>query len=183
VSDIRNVYIFVLICIASLILQSSVLLNIHNQCRSISLTSTVYFIYGGKWHTVPDPEIDVNTVMQNRIESDAEQDILKGALVYKVQRRHVESAQDKSRHIWLLVVWHGERTEGLHVCASLIEYNKRLDESRLKKLYQKHWPLLEEQSKSKWALDDTTMLKTAIGVMNGGYRWDIFISERKRKQL
>jgi hypothetical protein len=174
---------YVLICVISLTLPSLVSLNIHNRCQLISLISPVYFIHGGRWHVVPDREIDVDTVMQNRIELDTEQDILEGALVYRIQRKHVESAYDESKRIWLLVAWNGEYTKGLHVRALLIEYNKRLDEDRLRRSYQKRWPLLKTQpsaTKSNWILDDVTMLVTTIKVTNRGYRWDISISEERK---
>jgi hypothetical protein len=169
----------VLICVISLALQSLVSLNIHNWCQDINLASPVYFIHGGRWHIVPNQKIVANAVMQNRLELDAGQDILEGALVYKIQK-HAESAQDKLKHIWLLVAWDGEYTKGIHVCTSLVERNKRLDEDRLRRLYQKHWHLLKEQSKSKWELDSTTKLVTTIKATNGGYRWDIFISEERK---
>jgi hypothetical protein len=158
-------------------------LNIHNQCENISLTSPVYFIHGGKWSVVPGPEIDVNTVMQNRIEFDAEQNMLEGALVYRIQRKHVESAQDESKHIWLLVAWNGEHTKGLHACALLVEHNKRLNEDRLRRLYQKRWPLLKERANAtggSWTLNDMTKFATTIRAMNRGCRWDIFISEERK---
>jgi hypothetical protein len=66
-------------------------------------------------------------------------------LVYRIQRKHVGFAQDESKHIWLLVAWGGEHIKGLHVCALVVEHNKRLDEDRLKRLHQKYWSLLEEQ--------------------------------------
>jgi hypothetical protein len=172
----------VLICIVSLTLQSPVLLNIHNQCKDINLTSPVYFIHGGRWPIAPDQEIVVNAVMQN-IKFDAEQDLLEGALVYRIQRRHVESAQDESKHIWLLIAWNGGYVNGSDVCALLIEHNKRLGEDRLKKLYQKRWPLLKERANAtggSWTLNDTTKLATTIKVTNRGYRWDIFISEERK---
>jgi hypothetical protein len=87
----------VLICVVSLALQSPVLLNIHNQCQGINLTSPVYFIHGGRWPIAPDQAIDVNAVMQNPIEFDAKQNILEGALVYRIQRKHITSAQDESK--------------------------------------------------------------------------------------
>jgi hypothetical protein len=184
VSSIRNVYIlYVLICIVSLALHSPVSLNIHNQCKNINLISPVCFMHGGRWNEVLDQEIDVNVVMKNHIEFDAEQDILEGALVYKVQKKHVESDQDESKCIWLLVAWSGEHKKGLHVCALLAEYNKRLDEDRLGKLYERRWPLLKTQvntTKSNWMLNDTTMLVMTIRVANRGYRWDIFISEESK---
>jgi hypothetical protein len=172
---------YVLICIVSLALQSLVSLNIHNWCQDIHLISPIYFMHGGEWHVEPDREIDVDAVMSNRIEFDVRRDILEGALVYRVQRQHIEPAQDKSKHIWLLVAWNGKHTKGLHVRAFLVEHNKQLDEDRLKKLYQKRRPLLKTQTnttKSNWTLNDATVLKAAIKVTNGGYRWDIFVSKR-----
>jgi hypothetical protein len=154
-------------------------LNVHNQCKGINLTSPVSFIHGGKLHVIPDQEIDDNIVMQNRLEFDTGQDMLEGALVYRIQRKHTEFVQNESNPIWLLVAWHCEHTERLHVRALLVEHNNELNEDRLKRLYQKYWPLLKTRAntiKSNWALDGTTKLVTTIKVMNGGYRWDIFIS-------
>jgi hypothetical protein len=141
-------------------------------------------MHGGKWSMVPDQEINTNTVTRNRVEFNSRQVILEGALVYKIQRRqHTELAQDESKSIWLLVVWNGKHTKELHVRALLIEHNKRLDEDRLKKLYQKRWPLLKERANAtggSWTLNNTTKLATTIKVTNRGYRWDIFISEERK---
>jgi hypothetical protein len=159
-------------------LQLPVLLNIHNWCQNIHLTSPVYFVHGGKLHVAPDQKICANTVMQNRLEFDISQDILEGALAYRIQRKHAKSVQDELNHIWLLIAWCGEHIEGLHVRSLLMDYNKRFDEDKLKKLHQKHQPLLKANAtRSNWALNDTTILETTTKVMNGGYRWDIFISE------
>jgi hypothetical protein len=171
---------YVLICVVSLSLQSPILLNIHNQCKDIDLISSVYFMRGGRWHVVPDHKIDVNTVMQNCIGFDFGQDALEGALAYRLQRKHVEFSQDESKRIWLLVAWEGEYTKGLHVCALVIEHDKKLDGNKLKKLYQKHWPLLKtlpNATGGNWTLNDTTKLTTAIRVTNRGCRCDVFISK------
>jgi hypothetical protein len=170
--------LLVLICVVSLALQSSVSLNIHNQCQAIKLMSPVYFIHSGRWKVVPDSEIGVNVSMRNRIELDAEQDILEGALAYKIQ--HTESTQDESKRIWLLIAWHGKHTKEPLVCVSLAERNKRLDEDKLRKVYQRHWPSFKDQSKSKWELNGTTMLVTTIRVTDECYRWDVFISEERK---
>jgi hypothetical protein len=185
VSGIKSAYIYVLICVISLVLQSPVSLNIHNQGQGIGLISPVYFMYGGRWNVVPDQEIDIDTVMRNCIEIDSGQDILEGALVYKIQRKHIESdksAQDESKHIQLLVAWHVEYTKELHVCALIVEHDGELDEHKLRMLHQKYWHLLNAQVdpiKNNWRLNDATVLKTEIKVINGGYRWDIFISEER----
>jgi hypothetical protein len=168
------VFIFyVLTCVVSFALQSPVSLNIHNQCKDNHLTSPVYFIHGGRWRVAPGQEINVDTVIRGCIEFDFRQDMLEGALVYEVRRKHTESAQDESKHSWLLVAWKGKHTKELHMRALLVEHDKRLDEDRLKRLYGKRWPLLKAQSDTtggSWTLDDTTKLTTTIRVMNGGYR-------------
>jgi hypothetical protein len=181
VSIIRTVYICVLNYVVSLALQLPIPLNIHNWCQDINLTSPVYFMYGGRWHVAPDQKIHTDSVMQNCLEFDVGQDVLKGALAYKLQRKHAKSTQDESNRIWFIVAWHGEHTKGLHVHALLVKHNKKLNRHGLRKLYRKRWLLLKAQSdatRGTWTLNDTTVLETKIKVMNGGYKWDIFISER-----
>jgi hypothetical protein len=175
----------ILICAASFALQSPISLNIYNRCREINLISPTYFIHGGRWNVVPDQEIDVNTVMRNRIEFDTRQDILEGILAYRIHRQHAESdqsIQDGSKSIWLLVVWRVEYTKGLHVHALLVGNDKKLelDKDKLSELHQKCWHSLNvwiNPTRNNWLLDDTAVLETTIRVMNGDYRWDIFISE------
>jgi hypothetical protein len=141
-SSIRYIYISLDICVVSLTLQSPVLLNIHNQCKAIYLTSTVYFIYGGTWHSAPDQEIDADAVMQNRLEFNSGQDILKEALIYKIQIQRAESdksSYDAPKCIQLLVVWCVERTKELYISALLVEHDKELNEDKLRQLHQKYW--------------------------------------------
>jgi hypothetical protein len=189
VSSIRDVYIFVLIYVVSLALQSSVSLNIHNQYQNINLTSPVYFIHGGKWNVVPDQKVDVNAVMRNYIEFDSGQDILEGALVYRIQRKHAkydEFVQDGSKNIQLLVGWYVEHTKELDVRAVLVEHEKELNEDKVMRLHQKYWHSLKMRTlfiRSSWLLDDTTALKTTIKVMNGGCKWDIFITEEIKNNV
>jgi hypothetical protein len=159
----------------------AVSLSIHNLCQSTELTSPVYFIHGGKWNVVPNQKIHVNAAMQSRLEFDAGPNILEGALVYKIQRKYAESAQDESKSAWLLIAWNGEYTKGLNVHALVIEHNKQLDKDRLRELYEKHWPLLIAQAnatKSNWVLDSMTMLE--ITKVTNGSNWDISISEERK---
>jgi hypothetical protein len=158
-------------------------LNIHNRCQDINLTSPVYFIHGGRWHVIPDQEIDVSDVMWDYLEFDSEQDILEGALVYRIQRQNIESDeldQGESKNIQLLVAWCGEYTKGLHVRAFLVEHDSELDKDKLKRLYRKYWHSLDVWDGligSNWLLDNETVLMAASIVMNGGYKWSIFIYE------
>jgi hypothetical protein len=180
---------YVLICIVSLTLQSPVSLNIHNRCQGINLTSPVYFIHGGEWCIVPNQEINVDAVMQNRLEFDSGQDILEGALIYRIRRQHAESdksAHDSSKNINLLVAWYVEHTKELHIRALLVEHDKEFDEDKLRGLYQKCWQSLNvfvSPSGCDWKLDDATILKTTVKTMNGGYRYDIFITEEEGNRI
>jgi hypothetical protein len=175
--------IFCIHLCCSLALQSSTSLNVYNLCQDVNLISPVYFIHGGRWNIIPDQEIDVNSVVRNRLEFDSGQEILEGALVYKMQRQHTESdksAHGESKYIQLLVVWRVEHAKELHVSALLIEHDRELHEDRLRQLHQNYWHLLKTRvffSGRNWLLDNETVLITAVNVMNGGYRWDVFISE------
>jgi hypothetical protein len=171
---------YVLIYIVSLTLQLPVSLNIRNQCQGINLTSPVYFIHGGGWYAVPDQKINVNAVMGSYLEFDSGQDILEGTLAYRIQKKYVGSAQDESKHVWLLVAWHIEHKNGLNVRTLLVEHGKKLDKDKLRKLHQRYWHLLDAQIDpigSNWFLDDATVLTTSVKLMSEGYRWDIFITE------
>jgi hypothetical protein len=172
--------IFALLIHISLVLQSPIALNIHNRYREINLISPVYFIHRGKWHVTPGQETDVSTVMRNRIEFGSGKDILEGALACKIQRKHAESAQVESKRICLLVAWHVKYIEGLHVRALLVEYASELDEDKLRRLCQMYWYPLNawvDPIESRWLLDDATMLTIRVKVTNGGYGWNILISE------
>jgi hypothetical protein len=179
----------ILIYVVSLVLQSSVSLNIYNKYQDINLTSPVYFIHGGKWHAVPVQEIGIDTEMRSYIEFDSGQNVLEGALVYKLQRRqHAESdklIQNESKIVQLLVALHAEHTRETHVHALLVEHDKEFDwdEDKLKRIRQKYWHSFNAVVSSignNWLLNDETMLTTTGKTMNGGYRWNISISKRVR---
>jgi hypothetical protein len=143
---------------------------------------------GGEWYTVFDQEIGSRDVMMNRLEFSSEQDILEGILVYKIQRQHAESdesIQDESKCIQLLVAWHVEHTKGLHVRALLVEHDKEFnwDEDKLEQLHQKYWHSLDAWVHSdggNWILDDESVLTLPVALTNGGYKFEIFISEEKK---
>jgi hypothetical protein len=66
----------------------------------------------------------------------------------------------------------------------LVEHDKEfnLNEDKLRRLYQKYWHLLKAQvdpNRSNWMLNDTTMLKITVDVVNGGYKWNILVSKGK----
>jgi hypothetical protein len=173
---------YILICVFSFALRLAVSLNIYNQCKEINLTSPVYFIHGGKWYAELDQKIDTDAKMQNHIELDAKQDILEGALVYRVQRKHTVPAQDESKGVWLLITWNSDYTKEPDVCALVIEHNKQLDEDRLRKMYQKSWSLFKTRAsitKNNWVLSGMAILITTVSVTNGGYGWRVSISEEE----
>jgi hypothetical protein len=169
------------VLIVSPTLQLPMLLNLYNQCQDINLTLSVYFTHSGRWHITPDQKIDADAAMQNRIELDSGQDILEGALVYRIQRRqHIES--DRLKDIELLVTWHIDHAERSHIRALLVEHREEFNwnEDKLRELHQKCWQPLDAWINpigSNWLSDDTSVLATTIKAANRGYRWDIFISK------
>jgi hypothetical protein len=175
----------VLICI-SLALKLPVLLSIHNQCQCINLLSPVHFMYGGKWHIVPDQEIDANTVMRNCIEFDSGQSVPNGALVYRIQRRHAESdkiIQDESKNLQLMLTLGGKYASEFNVRVLLVEHDKEFNQNEIWTLCEKYWILLNLRPifiRSTWLLDDATMLTTTVKAMDGGYGWNVFISEARK---
>jgi hypothetical protein len=141
-------------------------------------------MHGGRWHVVPGSEIDVDSVMSSHFKFDPEQDILEGALVYRIQRRQYgesdNSVQDESKYIQLLIDWRVEHTSELYVRALLVEPDKELDEDKLRVLHQKYWYLLKARVnpiKNNLLLNDAIVLTVAVKAMNGGYRWDIHITK------
>jgi hypothetical protein len=168
------------------------LLNIHNRCKDITLTSPVHFTHGGRWNVTPDQKIDVDSVMRNHLELDFERNRLEGTLIYKIQWRQCaesdEFIQDESKSIQLLVAWCVDYTKGLDIRASLVEHDKDFnwDEDKLRGLHQKYWHLLDAQINPigcNWLLNDRVVLETAIKVMNGGCKWDVFIAEGIKNKL
>jgi hypothetical protein len=177
---------FVLICVTSFVLRSPISLNIYNGCLHTNLMSPAYFIHGGKWDILPDKRVDIIHIMRSRLEFDPGQDVLEGALVYEIRRKLIESGefiQNESKSIHLLVAWHIDHTKGSAVYALLVEHDKEFnwDEDKLRRLYQKYWHPLGAWSKfigNNWLLNDATVLRAAVDIMNGGYKLDIIISER-----
>jgi hypothetical protein len=97
---------YVLIYVFSLTFQLPVSLDIFNWCQDIDLTSPIQFIRGGRCRVTPDQEMGDYVLMSNLLEFDSGQDILEGALVYKIQRKQSASdklVQDESKSIQLLV--------------------------------------------------------------------------------
>jgi hypothetical protein len=67
-----------------------------------------------------------------------------------------------------------------------VEYDKELDEDKLRRLCQKYWHLLKARIDpigSEWILNDATVLTITVNVMRGGYKWNIFITEGERDSI
>jgi hypothetical protein len=134
---------------------------------------------------ISDQKIDADAVMRNHIEFDPGQDIMDGILICRIQRQHAEfdkSTQNESRYVQLLITLHAEHTNGLHIRALLVEHDKKLDwdEDKLKKLHQVNANTLGAQVNfigNNWLLDDVKILSMTMKAVNGGYRWDIFITK------
>jgi hypothetical protein len=177
-----------LIYAASLSIQPSFKLNIHNQCLNIDLASPIYFTdWHVECHRPPDNNVYAGDTMKSGfiIKSDS---VSRGALIYKLQRRSHESTKisgDTSSAACLLVIW--EISESKRLCTNvlLVEHDKRLDWNKydFKKLCLKyiiwHRPFVDP-TKNAWLLNDNVSLMTRSEMMNGDLILNVEISEVER---
>jgi hypothetical protein len=189
------VIFFMLMCIVSLTLHGVMDVTVRNQYSDIELVSPVYFCNHGSYNEYPIERTDIGAMMKIGFSFGLDK-LPGGILMYKVQRKRgvmsdrqpkadatpTEVVEDTSKTMRLLVVWEIEHFRDLRVYIVLVEHDNELewDEDRLSELHQKRWHSLNawiDSTRNNWLLDDGAVLETTIKVMNGGHRWDIFISE------
>jgi hypothetical protein len=185
----------ILMCTVSLTLHGVMDVAVHNQYPDIELASPVYFCNRGVYNEYPVERTDIGAML--KIDFSFGLDKLPGGiLMYEVRRKgntesdhqsstdatSIEGVEDTPKTMRLLVVWKIEHFGEARAHIVLVEHDKELewDEDRLSELHQKCWYSLNawiDPARNNWLLDDGAVLETTSKVMNGGYRWDIFISE------
>jgi hypothetical protein len=164
-------------------------ITIYNQYPGLELASPVYCSNGTECHVSPSQQM-------NTIEASFgiafRQRNFKGALLYKLQRKHASRAdnqpststasiKDATTSIYLLVSWNvGDYNREFRVC--LIEYvdNFVWDEDKLwalcdRCIYQFYVPY--ESNVITWSMKDGSVIKTKRSVTYGlDYKLDISIS-------
>jgi hypothetical protein len=178
--------LIVLIYTASLTIQPSFKLNIHNQCLNVDLVSPTYTASNRvECHRPPDYKVYAGDMMKSRfiIKLDNE---LGGALIYKIQRRlsyeSTEISENASSPVHLLVVWKISASKELRVDVLLVKHDNGFvwSTNNLKNLYRENIHRLRLYSVpiiETWLLNDNTALKTAFEIVNEDYVLDVTISE------
>jgi hypothetical protein len=172
-------------------------INICNLYPSLELTSPVYFSNGTVRHVSPIQQTYIGTVSAG-FGIGSNQKAFKGALLYKLWRKHATRAdnhlndsialiENTAENVYLLVVWNDVYNHKFCVC--LIEFTNDFvwDEDKLWALYSEYNYQFHTDYKSKedtWLIHGNAVIKTRLGVTYGsGYKLDIFISEETGKYI
>jgi hypothetical protein len=159
-------------------------ITICNLYPDIELTSLVYFSDCTACHVSPDQQIDTDSTMVASFGIGSEQYYFKGALLYKLQRKHSSrvSIKETAASMYLLVVWDiGWYVYGFYV--RLIECTNDFtwDENKLWALHDQYKYEFRKTYKDSiitWLMNDSTLMKTKFDVIYGSdYKLDIIISE------
>jgi hypothetical protein len=182
----------VLIYDLSLFIEPSVKLNIHNQCRNVSLTSPIY-ITGEEleFHKPPDYKICAGDTMKSgfTIRSDDES---YGVLIYKLQRSQPHEStkinENASKVFHLLVVWKTSILDEIYADVLLVECDKGFtwNEDNLNELYYVNYDQFKKYDDITsyiWFMDNNMILETTFNVRNlkGNHELSISISEERNE--
>jgi hypothetical protein len=146
------VLFLMLMCTASLTLQKTIVMAVHNQYSDIELASPVYFYNLGTYYKYPVVRANTGTVMKIGFIFDLDK-LPGGILMYKVRRKrnaipdhqssidtiYAKAIEDVSKTTRLLVTWKIERSEKPKVNVMLVEHDNKLvlNEDKLAQLYDK----------------------------------------------
>jgi hypothetical protein len=168
---------------------------IYSQYSGLELTSPVYFSTGACHVSLSQKTNAVNALeVSSGIDSD--QKDLKGALLYKLQIKHANRADNQfdnsitpnkniEKSIHLFVFWNvGDHDYEFRVC--LIEFDNEFtwNEDKLRKLYDKNRDQLKKYNgiiSSTWITGNNMILKTSsrINYLEENSELNITISEEK----
>jgi hypothetical protein len=166
IDDDASHYVYTLMHIISIELQTTMEVNIHNQCSDFRLRYDGHFSNGADWGEYPDFEVDTDSMMSVEI-----MPILSsfgGVLMYKLQRKQVKSGkQPEPTHIRLFIAWKSESYKKLHVFVQLIKCDKASgwDETILEEYCQRYANQFSTYTgpvKDTWLMPDGTVLMTRL---------------------
>jgi hypothetical protein len=187
VSFLMVIY-FVLIYIISLTLQSTMNVIINNQCTNIELVPSAHFTKNTARYIHLPQQVNSRSIMKVKFRTDANQDMLGGALLYHLQRKTNGESDDRSDtdkntsiSTQLLVIW-GCKSEKFYSHTWLIEHESTLvwDKDRLERMHDVYNSQYNTNTNvGIWLLDDNTMLKTVCKSSHGGSETEVIISEVK----
>jgi hypothetical protein len=177
-------------------LQASIEVDIQNQCSGFGLVSPVYFCDGAACDIPLDQNIASKSSMKTEFSADLSRSTFQGAIMYEVRaistplnetdadNTMTETSKNASISIQLLVAWKASRYHDPFIFAALLEHESIFtwNERRLRQLlleeYYNRFKLLNYGEINTWLMQDGTVLKTTMGVMDKGqYKLQIAISE------
>jgi hypothetical protein len=168
-------------------------ITIHNQYPGLELTSPIYFSTSTTYCISPCQQTDTSNTIEASFRIDSKQHYFKGALLYKLQRKHATkidnqpdnstaSNEDTVISTYLLVVWNIVCYDH-KICVYLVECTNNFawDEDKLWALYEEYNDRFYVNHKYDiitWSTNDYAMIKTGFDIKYGSdYKLDIAISE------
>jgi hypothetical protein len=168
-------------------------ITIRNLYPDLELTSPVYFSNGTTCHISPNQQADPANTVEASFGIDPKQYYFKGALLYKLQKKHTTrtdnrsssstaSIKDTATNIHLLVVWSVDNNHyNRHVCLIECADDFIWDEDKLWALYRvyddEQFCELCESNMITWLIHDNTVMKTRFDMTyESNYKLDIVIS-------
>jgi hypothetical protein len=186
-------------CIVSFYIKNArnITITIHNQHSGLKLTYPIYFSNGTVCYVSPSQQINTGTTMEASFGIDSKQKNIKGALLYKLQRKYATrtdnhpnsstaSIENTTTSVYLFAIWNVKNYNNVFR-ACLIECDDDLtwDEDKLRALYKEYKFPLDLQYKSSiitWSINDGTVMKMKLDITYGSnYNLDIIVSEGTRK--
>jgi hypothetical protein len=177
------------------ILQATIQVEILNQCSNFELTSPVYFCDGAVCDIPLDQRVVSNTSTETKFRIYFSRFTFQGAIMYEVRatstplneisidNRMTETNGNVSTNMRIIVAWKVSRIGKPRLFTILLEHDNSFhwDEKDLRQLLQMYFNRLKTmhgREETTWLMQDGTVLKTTMGVMDKGqYKLQIAISE------
>jgi hypothetical protein len=168
-------------------------ITIHNHYPGLGLASPVYCSNNAVYYVSPNQQTDTSNTIGASFEMDSEQYCFKGALLYKLQKKHttktdnqtnssVASVEDTVTNTYLSVVWSVDDCEHIFrvwliECVDDFAWNEDI----LWAFYMEYFDTsgsIAESSISEWLMNDGVVMKIRRDVTYGSdCKLDIVISE------
>jgi hypothetical protein len=145
--------------------QSTMKVNIHNQCSDFKLMGQGCFSNGAGWNEC-HPRIDTGDITSINLTPFLS--TFGGVVTYRLERKYVEPDNlPKPTHIQLFVAWKSEGYKKFCIFMQLVECNKRIDWNRIKleEYYQRYANQFSTYTgpiNDKWLISDGTVLMTGL---------------------
>jgi hypothetical protein len=146
--------------------QPTMKMTIHNQCSDFKLKDERSFSSGLSWDKYPDDEVDTGSMISVGLKSPLS--ALGGILMYRLQKKYVESDdQLESIYTLLFVVWKSEGYKKFSVLVQLIDCDKTFSWRKIdqEEYYQRYVSQLSTYTgpiKDTWLTRGGTVLMTIL---------------------